>query len=77
MRGKEGNMKIKNKCKDIVYITGDRKDIVLENGDKVDLKFVVNFEIEVIKDGVKREIVVKEVKINREETIVKDTEIYI
>ena len=59
---------------DIIYITGNRKDIVLRDGDKVNLDFKVNFEIEVVKSLGKNEIIVKDVEIKRKEIITKENE---
>lgn len=55
--------------KGIVYITGNRNITLLDEGDKVDLDFNVHFSIEIEKEGKKKIITVKDVKIDRREKI--------
>ena len=55
---------MKTKDKDIVFVNGNKR-IILKDGDKANLKFNIDFEIEIVPNVWSREIVINDVKIKR------------
>jgi len=61
--------KIYENTNEMIYITGNRKDIKLQSGDKINLECVINFEIEAYKGEKKNLLIIKDVKLVQNERI--------
>ncbi|MBE3138933.1 MAG: hypothetical protein IMZ63_03870 [Actinobacteria bacterium] len=67
--------KIYENTNEMIYITGNRKEITLQSGDKINLECVINFEIEAHKGEKKNLLIIKDVKLVQNERITREEEL--